>query len=283
MAIGLAGIIWFVLRQFHTEKMFKAGKSSRPALLDLSVLRNRSFSIGTIIASLSFFAFSSLIVLIPLFIQDCRGYSATISGLVMLPGAIAQAISQFFGGRALDRFGARPVALIGTILLTAGTACMSTIGLHTWIWYLVLPVHSPDRHGLRHDAGDHMVIELPQTLRSLRWLGSHEHGASDRRRSRLPGDDSHHVFNHCGQHVQRTADHSRQHHRHRMGTAHQRRHQLHHDSHGRLRRQGEDAGSAREAVRIALHHDSIEQEDKGTKALAHTDDTAKLRTIETGK
>ena len=46
---------------------------------------------------------------------------------------------------------------------------------------------------------------------------------------------------------------------------------------------GEDAGSAREAVRIALHHDSIEQEDKGTKALAHTDDTAKLRTIETGK
>lgn len=72
------------------------------------MLRNRSFSIGTIIASLSFFAFSSLIVLIPLFIQDCRGYSATISGLVMLPGAIAQAISQFFGGRALDRFGARP-------------------------------------------------------------------------------------------------------------------------------------------------------------------------------
>ena len=46
---------------------------------------------------------------------------------------------------------------------------------------------------------------------------------------------------------------------------------------------GEDAGSAREAVRIALHHDSIEQEDNGTKALAHTDDTAKLRTIETGK
>ncbi len=84
MVIGLAGIIWFVLRQFHTEKMFKAGKSSRPALLDLSVLRNRSFSIGTIIASLSFFAFSSLIVLIPLFIQDCRGYSAKHSGLPVL-------------------------------------------------------------------------------------------------------------------------------------------------------------------------------------------------------
>ena len=50
-----------------------------------------------------------------LYIQNCRGYTATISGLVMLPGAIAQAIAQFFGGRALDRFGARPVAMVGTI------------------------------------------------------------------------------------------------------------------------------------------------------------------------
>ena len=100
------------------------------------VLRNAHFSIGTIIASLSFFAFSSLVVLIPLYIQNCRGYTATISGLVMLPGAIAQAIAQFFGGRALDRFGARPVAMVGTILLCLGTTMMSMIGMGTWIWYI---------------------------------------------------------------------------------------------------------------------------------------------------
>lgn len=136
MVIGVAGIVWFVLRQIFSEKKFKEGKSTRPALLDLSVLKNKYFSIGTVIASLSFFAFSSLVVLIPLYIQNCRGYSATISGLVMLPGAIAQAISQFFGGRALDRFGARPVAMVGTILLCFGTTMMSTIGLHTWIWMI---------------------------------------------------------------------------------------------------------------------------------------------------
>ena len=40
----------------------------------------------------------------------------------MLPGALGQAIAQFFGGKALDRFGARPVALlIGTITLCFGT------------------------------------------------------------------------------------------------------------------------------------------------------------------
>lgn len=136
MVIGIAGIIWFVLRQIHNEKRFKAGNAKRPALLDLSVLRNAHFSVGTLIAALSFFAFSSLVVLIPLYIQNCRGYTATISGLVMLPGAIAQAIAQFFGGRALDRFGARPVAMVGTILLCLGTVMMSMIGMQTWIWYI---------------------------------------------------------------------------------------------------------------------------------------------------
>ena len=54
----------------------------------------------------------------------------------MLPGAIAQAIAQFFGGRALDHFGARPVAMVGTTLLCLGTVMMSMIGMHTWIWYI---------------------------------------------------------------------------------------------------------------------------------------------------
>ncbi len=35
-----------------------------------------------------------------------------MSGLIMLPGALGQAIAQFFGGKAPDRFGARPVALL---------------------------------------------------------------------------------------------------------------------------------------------------------------------------
>lgn len=136
MLVGIVGIVWFVLRQIHTTKRFKAGKQEQPALLDLSVLRNGSFTMGTVVAATSFFAFSSIVVLMPLYIQDCRGYSATISGLVMLPGALGQCISQYFGGKALDRFGARPVALVGTITLFAGTAMMSTVSLTSWIWWV---------------------------------------------------------------------------------------------------------------------------------------------------
>ena len=182
MVVGVAGIVWFVLRQLGNKRAWVeaqgranvsesgtgagrvadagtagAGDSAnshdgflhghlrfhkwhrttgREPLLDLEVLKNRSFTVGTITAALSFFAFSSITVILPLYIQDDRGYSATMSGLIMLPGALGQAIAQFFGGKALDRFGARPVALIGTITLCFGTVMMSLISMDSWIWWV---------------------------------------------------------------------------------------------------------------------------------------------------
>ncbi|WEV67731.1 MFS transporter [Bifidobacterium sp. ESL0769] len=196
MAVGLIGIVWFVVRQLKGAKRYKAQlkellagleenehlqeeadrpqnvaelraaikrlkadpdsaakleehfkmpkvreqlekiRRLQPPLLDLTVLKNKNFRVGTITAAMSFFAFSSITVIIPLFIQNDRGYSATISGLVMLPGALGQCISQFGGGRLLDRFGARPVAMIGSITLMTGTIMMSFIGMGVPIWWV---------------------------------------------------------------------------------------------------------------------------------------------------
>lgn len=142
MVVGLIGIVWFVLRNLRAGKRYREAvaedKSAlpQPPLLDLEVLKNRSFTVGTITASLAFFAFSSILVIMPLYIQTDRGYSATMSGLIMLPGAIGQCVSQFFGGRAMDRFGARPVSLFGSIVLTLGTLGMSLVAMDTWIWWV---------------------------------------------------------------------------------------------------------------------------------------------------
>lgn len=124
MLVGLVGIVWFVARQLRRDA----------PLLNLRVLANRNFRIGTIVASLSFFAFSSIIVFMPIYIQDLRGYSATMNGVIWLPGAIGMCIAQFCGGRLLDRYGARPVAICGSTLLLLGTFGMATLTLHSWIW-----------------------------------------------------------------------------------------------------------------------------------------------------
>lgn len=146
VAVGLVGIVWFVMRNLRHGRRYREAKAAQsgaepaalpqPPLLDLEVLKNRSFTVGTITASLAFFAFSSILVIMPLYIQTDRGYSATMSGLIMLPGALGQCVSQFFGGRAMDRFGARPVALCGSIVLTVGTLGMSLVSMDTWIWWV---------------------------------------------------------------------------------------------------------------------------------------------------
>ncbi|RFT29845.1 MFS transporter, partial [Gardnerella vaginalis] len=130
MVVGACGITWFVIRQLRARV-----KGKQP-LLGISVLKNRYFTIGTACACLTFFAFSSIMVVIPLYIQSDRGFSATMSGLVLFPGAFGMAISQYFGGRMLDRFGVRPVAMAGSLILLFGTVMMSLIDKDTWIWWI---------------------------------------------------------------------------------------------------------------------------------------------------
>lgn len=137
MLVGVVGIVWFVARQLRGAQRYTASDgTAQPPLLNLGVLKNRSFTTGTICAALSFFAFSSIMVIMPLYIQDDRGFSATVSGLVMMPGAFGMCISQYYGGKLLDRLGARPVALSGTIILLFGTIMMSLIDTDTWIWWI---------------------------------------------------------------------------------------------------------------------------------------------------
>ena len=150
----------------ESEQVPSTSPAPRPALLDLGVLRNTSFTVGTICAALSFFAFSSIMVIIPLYIQNDRGYSATMSGLIMLPGAIGQCIAQFCGGRLLDRFGARPVALVGSATLLIGTIMMSMIGTDTWIWWVSISQFT-------RQIGMGLVL-MPVTTWSLNCLARQE-------------------------------------------------------------------------------------------------------------
>lgn len=187
MVVGLVGIVWFVLRNLRAGKRYREAvakdKSAlpQPPLLDLEVLKNRSFTVGTITASLAFFAFSSILVIMPLYIQTDRGYSATMSGLIMLPGAIGQCVSQFFG-RPRDgsvrrapggfvRFDCVDPWHLGHV--AGGDGYVDLVGID-------LPVHPSDRHGFPADADYHVVPELPERAeRSVRRIIGDEYRASD--------------------------------------------------------------------------------------------------------
>jgi EmrB/QacA subfamily drug resistance transporter len=90
-------------------------------LLDLTVLRDRTFLLATLVMGAAMIALYSVLLLLPLFLQGVRGLGAMETGMLLLPNAVAAAITMPISGRLLDRFGARPLAVPGLLLMAYAT------------------------------------------------------------------------------------------------------------------------------------------------------------------
>jgi MFS family permease len=88
-----------------------------------------------IITSFLMMALYGGMLLLPLYMQNLRGYGALLSGLAMLPGAIVIAILSPLTGHLYDRYGAKYLSLIGNLILFGGTIMLSRINLHSsFLW-----------------------------------------------------------------------------------------------------------------------------------------------------
>ena len=116
--VGAASLTLFIRRQLKLDV----------PMLDMRVLKNRKFTVGTIVGMVIQAAIMANGVLIPIYIQTLCGYSATVSGIVMMPGALIMMAMSPIAGRLFDKHGPRTMAVIGTILLSIGTIfmCMLT-------------------------------------------------------------------------------------------------------------------------------------------------------------
>jgi EmrB/QacA subfamily drug resistance transporter len=105
--VGIGSIAMFCLRQI---------KSSEP-LLNLSVFKNKVFTLTSIINIIVTMMMYADMILLPIYLQDGRGFTAFDAGLLLLPGAIINAFMSPVTGRMYDRFGVKPLFIIGLILI----------------------------------------------------------------------------------------------------------------------------------------------------------------------
>lgn len=106
----LAGIMTtalFCLRQM---------KSSDP-LLNLSVFKNKVFTLTSIINIIVTMMMYADMILLPIYLQNGRGFTALDAGLLLLPGALVNAFMSPITGKMYDRFGAKPLFIIGLIFV----------------------------------------------------------------------------------------------------------------------------------------------------------------------
>lgn len=121
--IGAICVAWFFVRQTHLEV----------PMLRVEVLKDRNFLVATIICMIVQAVMFAAPVLMPLYVQDLLGYSAIVSGLVIMPGAILMGVLNPIAGKIFDRRGPRAMSIVGLTLLFLTTLSFAFFTLSTSI------------------------------------------------------------------------------------------------------------------------------------------------------
>ena len=126
--VGLVVLVLFFRRQLKMEQ----------PMLNVRVLANRRFLIGTVIGMIVQASLLAAGVLMPIYLQSYMGYSATVSGLVIMPGAILMGIMNPFAGRLFDKYGPRVLSIIGLTVLTVSTVGFATLTSTTNVVWITI-------------------------------------------------------------------------------------------------------------------------------------------------
>lgn len=116
--VGLVGLIGLVIRSLRLAT----------PVINLKLLRNGDFAGHTLGFFLMQITALGLSFILPNYIQLVNQNSATIAGLVVLPGALLGAIFAPFSGRILDSLGPKKPLLLGSSLATLSLLLFSWLG-----------------------------------------------------------------------------------------------------------------------------------------------------------
>jgi len=124
--LGLISGCLFSYRQLHISVPF----------LDIRVFKHRNFTIAVISMTLLQAILMGPTMIFPVYVQEIKGRSATISGLVTLPGSLAMALVSPFAGNIYDRIGMKQLFIVGSTILIFSHFVVYFISVHQSIWIL---------------------------------------------------------------------------------------------------------------------------------------------------
>lgn len=126
LIVGFLSLGLFIWRQLILDE----------PMLELRILKNPMFTLNTILGMAVFIAMIGGMIILPLYMQNMAGFTATESGLMLLPGAVLMGLMSPLTGRVFDRFGAKWLAVIGFGLLAASTLMFTVLTTTTSFAYL---------------------------------------------------------------------------------------------------------------------------------------------------
>jgi MFS transporter, DHA2 family, multidrug resistance protein len=131
-AIGIVGGIALLWRELTT----------REPVIDFRVLRHRQMWVGTLLGVVMGIGLYAMSFTLPVFMQTNLRMTAEQTGIVLLPGAIATALSMLVAGRLTNRLDPRLLITTGALIFASAAWRLSLIttesGGHDFFWPLIL-------------------------------------------------------------------------------------------------------------------------------------------------
>jgi len=129
VVVSLIAVIAFVIWELR----------SKEPIVDLRVLLNRNFAVGTSLMIVMGIVLYGTIALLPLFLQTLMGYPAVSSGMAVSPRGFGAIVSMLIVGRLIGKVPSRYLIIFGFSVLGYSTYLFSKINLEISISSIVYP------------------------------------------------------------------------------------------------------------------------------------------------
>ncbi|MGX6970000.1 MFS transporter [Vagococcus bubulae] len=111
-------------------------KKNNP-LIQFSLFKNKVFTLSLLTASMIFVTNFFTNVVIPFYLQNTRGYSASFAGILMMVVPFTMIIGSPVSGYITDKVGAKLLTFVGLILITISQLLYLTLGEQTSLIFFV--------------------------------------------------------------------------------------------------------------------------------------------------
>ena len=100
------------------------------------MLKNKEFAAGVGLSVFQYFVLYGTLLLLPLYVQEVLGYSATLAGLTLAPGGAASLLAMLVAGRIVHRINVRWILFGGLAFMLVAMRMFWSIDLTSTFWYL---------------------------------------------------------------------------------------------------------------------------------------------------
>lgn len=124
---GIILAVLFVIRE---------SKATEP-IIPLDLFKNHTFTLTSIVGAIIGAGMFGAIVMLPLYMQVVKGYSATSAGIKLIPLMLGILVASISSGKMITKHGHyKRFPIAGTLIMTLGIALMYTLQVDTPYWQI---------------------------------------------------------------------------------------------------------------------------------------------------